>query len=236
VNDPLEADSARGFSIVVPIGPTERAWNGLIHDLTSRFPEAEIVLATCVPLADAPPGTIVVPGSPGRAAQQNRGAEAARGNWLWFLHADTIVTPLIPPVLRAFLAGPADRIGYFRLGFQTDGPRLVRLNALGANFRARWLGLPFGDQGFVVPRPVWDRLGGFDEGFGLGEDLELVVRARARGVRLAPLAAPLLTSARRYRDGGWLATTIRHVRLTADQVHRARARNQSPEAERTLAR
>jgi hypothetical protein len=211
------------LSIVVSIGPTEGAWQGLIQDLTKRFPEAEVVLATCVPLA-SPPGTIVVSGSPGRAAQQNRGAAAAWGTWLWFLHADTVVTPQVPAVLHPFLAGPADRIGYFRLGFQTDGPRLVRLNALGANFRSRWLGLPFGDQGFVVPRPVWELLGGFDERFGLGEDLELAVRARSRGIPLVSLRAPLLTSARRYREHGWLATTIRHARLTVEQVRRARAR------------
>ncbi len=213
---------AESVTVVVPIGPGDQAWRTLAHHLPSLFPATEIVLSTCEPLADVPPGVVVVSGCAGRASQQNRGARAATKDWLWFLHADTVLTPEVVPALCAFVAGPPDRIGYFRLGFQADGPRLVRLNALGANVRSRWLGLPFGDQGLILSRALWQRLGGFDEGFGLGEDLEFVIRARSCGMRLVQLAGSLLTSARRYRDHGWLETTIRHAWLTIQQVRRAR--------------
>ena len=54
----------------------------------------------------------------------------------------------------------------------------------------------------------------------VGEDLALVWRARRAGLRLQGLDAAMLTSARRYRQRGWLRTTLRHLRLTALLVWR----------------
>ena len=52
----------------------------------------------------------------------------------------------------------------------------MQLNAAGANLRSRWLGLPFGDQGLVLPRASFERLGGFDPALRYGEDHALVWR------------------------------------------------------------
>src|SRR5690606_39672288 len=73
----------------------------------------------------------------GRARQQNAGAAAAGGDVLWFLHADSRVTADTLAAARSFARSAA--IGYFDLQFLDDGPRLVRLNALGARIRSRWL-------------------------------------------------------------------------------------------------
>lgn len=80
----------------------------------------------------------------------NVGADSARGEWLWFLHADSRLGPATLWALQRFLDRDVDALGYFDLAFRRDGPRLAALNAWGANLRSRWLGLPFGDQGFVI--------------------------------------------------------------------------------------
>ncbi|NKI35514.1 hypothetical protein HFP89_10080 [Wenzhouxiangella sp. XN79A] len=137
---------------------------------------------------------------------------AASHDQLWLLHADSRPSPA---VLRAAgePVGP-DRLAWFPLCFEPARPPAVRLNALGANLRSRWLGLPFGDQGFRLDRDTFERLGGFDPGVRPGEDLDFVVRARAAGVRLARRRPPLATSPRRYADAGWWPTTVRYVGLT----------------------
>ena len=96
----------------------------------------------------------------------------------------------------------------------------MHLNALGVFVRSRWLGLPFGDQGFFLARAVFERLGGFDTAVPFGEDHALVWAARRAGVAIVPAGAPLYTSARKYAEGGWLATTARHVWWTTAQVWR----------------
>jgi rSAM/selenodomain-associated transferase 2 len=213
------------LSVIVPVGPGEPAWRELLGDLAVLDPGAEIIL---VALSGAAPGEfdaheygLRVPArwleaAAGRARQQNAGAAAARGEMLWFLHADSRLPA--SSVAKAARFAARDTLGYFDLQFRDDGPRLAQLNALGAWIRSRWLGLPFGDQGLILPRQLFDALGGFDETLPAGEDHALVWAARRAGISLTPLRAPLHTSARRYAEHGWLRTTLRHARLTIAQA------------------
>jgi GT2 family glycosyltransferase len=94
----------------------------------------------------------------------------------------------------------------------------MKLNQLGTWVRSRWGGMPFGDQGFCLRRETWERLGGFDTHALYGEDHLFVWKARGAGVQLRPTGGTLRTSARKYRERGWLSTTTRRLRLTAAQA------------------
>lgn len=163
-------------------------------------------------------------GAPGRAGQLNRGVRASTGDWLWLLHADSRPNDENIAAAIRFATDGHRAIGWFDLAFDRDGPAAVRLNALGANLRSRWFGLPFGDQGWLMPRAVYEQLGGFDPAFGRGEDLDFIVRAHRRGIALERLRPALISSARRYRRHGWLSTTCAHLWLTLRLWQRARKR------------
>jgi GT2 family glycosyltransferase len=220
--------TAPRLSIVVPVGPGDRTWRALACDLEALSPGCELVLSAAEPPADDAGDIRVVCGPAGRAAQLNRGVAAANGDWLWLLHADSRPGAATLDAVAAFIAahGDPDRpvLGWFELAFADDGPRRTALNARGANLRSRWLGLPFGDQGWLLSRRTFEHVGGFDPHFGRGEDLEFIVRARRAGVRLLPAGAALATSARRYRDRGWLRTTLAHTWFTLWLWLRARKR------------
>ncbi|HET8657081.1 MAG TPA: hypothetical protein VFL93_16265 [Longimicrobiaceae bacterium] len=208
----------RDVAVVVPVGPGDEAWRGLALDLRALPPEAEVVFAATEPVREPPAGARWVVAPRGRALQMNAGARATRRPFLWFLHADArFAADTLPSLARALAAAPA-ALHYFELDFLDDGPALVRLNALGARLRSRWGGMPFGDQGLCLRRDLWERLGGFPGDAPYGEDHLLVWRARQAGARLRPTGGVLRTSARRYREQGWLATTARHLRLTAVQA------------------
>ena len=228
------------LSIVIPVGPGDDACTGLLERI-AEFPIAcQVVLSTCEPLArrhDGPvhPGLelIEVHGSPGRAAQLNRGVAAAGFDCLWLVHADSRPDARAFKAATAFAAGVRDqpmRVGWFTLAFAADGPRLARLNAHGANLRSRLLQMPFGDQAWLMSRTLFDQVGGFDETFGRGEDLDFLVRARHAGAYLQRLEPAIRTSARRYREQGWLPTTLAHLWLTLRLWLKARrrARNGNP--------
>lgn len=161
----------------------------------------------------------------GRALQQNAGAAAATRDWLWLVHADALLAADTLPALARFIKADVVALGYFDLRFLDDGPAWMRVNALGARLRSRWFGLPFGDQGLVLPRHAFASLGGFDPGLASGEDHDLVWRARRAGLPIRAVGAPLYTSARKYAQHGWGATTIGHLRETWRQARRfSRAR------------
>jgi hypothetical protein len=213
------------LSVIVPVGPGDQAWRSLLGDLAVLGQCAEVILvatptqrprpaANHEPFPESAARWLEVPA--GRARQQNAGAATARGHTLWFLHADSRVPAATVAAAQRFAGRAA--IGYCDLRFQADGPRLVCLNAIGAHIRSRWLGLPFGDQGLILPRDTFHALGGFDESLQAGEDHALIWTARRAHIPLVPLRAPVLTSARRYAEQGWWRTTSRHVRLTIAQA------------------
>lgn len=215
-----------GLTVVVPVGPGDTIAPALRAQLARLPHEAELRIV-CAGEADAAALREAAPtqarwlyqaAPPGRASQQNAAAATATRPWLWFLHADSRLAAGTLPALAQLLRRGEDALGYFDLRFLADGPWLMPLNAAGAWARSHWLGLPFGDQGLVLPRARFAALGGFDPVLERGEDHDLVWRARRAGLPLRPLRAPLYTSARKYAERGWWRTTVQQQRETWRQV------------------
>jgi rSAM/selenodomain-associated transferase 2 len=150
-------------------------------------------------------GARVVRADRGRAGQQNRGAAAAGGEILLFLHADTILPAGFGEAVRTCLARPAAVAGAFRLAIAGPGRGLRLIEAL-ANWRSRRLRMPYGDQALFLRRQTFLRLGGFPEQ-EIMEDFELVRRLRQLG-RIELLELAVSTSARRWRQLGPIRTTL----------------------------
>ena len=150
-------------------------------------------------------------GPTGRAKQLNRAIEAAESDWVWLLHADSQLSPNATDSIMSFCSEDNWReIGSGRLHFADDGPFMVRLNQYGANLRSTLFGQPYGDQSFCVHKRLWSALGGFSEHLTRGEDLDFIIRARSLRAFPKSLNFTITTSARRYRNKGWLKTTVDH--------------------------
>ena len=144
-------------------------------------------------------GAILLQGPPGRGGQLARGPDAAQGDWLLFLHADTSLGEGWATAVLDHQRDHTCNAGYFRLQFRAPGsaPRRV---AAWANWRSRVLDLPYGDQGLLIRRDLYDQIGGYPE-IPLMEDVAI---ARALKGHLRPLNATAFTSAERYLTQGWL--------------------------------
>ena len=148
----------------------------------------------------------------------NLAAAATHRRFLWFLHADSrLGTSAISSLVRSLREAP-DALHYFDLVFETDQLRRMAINNVGVWVRSHLLGMPFGDQGFCVKREVFARLGGFDEQARYGEDHLLVWSAHRAGIKVRCTGEKIGTSARKYLDRGWLATTVDHQALTIKQA------------------
>ncbi|SFH90659.1 TIGR04283 family arsenosugar biosynthesis glycosyltransferase [Albimonas pacifica] len=203
---------AAPLSIVIPTLEAADELGPCLGALASALTEGlirEVILSdggsrdAIAEVADAAGAELIV-GPPGRGGQLARGAEAARGDWLLFLHADTVLSPGWSEAVRRHMERAPDRAGFFRLRFDEPGTPAA-LVAAWANFRARRLGLPYGDQGLLVRAAVYRRAGGYPDQ-PLMEDVSL-----ARRLPLSPLAAEAATSARRYRAEGWLRRGWRNL-------------------------
>lgn len=151
-------------------------------------------------------GAHLVSGAPGRGGQLARGAEAARGEWLLFLHADTHLAEGWSRAVQDHMQNHPDRAGYFRLAFRTAGPAPC-LVAGWANLRSKLFALPYGDQGLLISRALYDEIGGYPA-IALMED---VAMARALRGRLKTLHSTARTSATRYEREGWLRRGARNL-------------------------
>jgi rSAM/selenodomain-associated transferase 2 len=145
----------------------------------------------------------------GRGTQLADGAVAASSNWLLFLHADCRLEDKWETAVAAFLAVPdaASRAGYFDFALDDPAPAARRLERIVA-WRCRTLALPYGDQGLLIARTLYDAVGGFAP-LPLMEDVDLVRRLGRR--RLAALGARSFASAQRYRRDGYVGRPLRNL-------------------------
>jgi rSAM/selenodomain-associated transferase 2 len=149
-------------------------------------------------------GVAVLQAMRGRGPQLHAGARAARGDILWFLHADTrpprqAVARILDAVRRQDVVG-----GNFQLRF--DGPTMPARFMTWFYAHIGRFGLCYGDSGLFVRRDVYDAVGGF-RAFPLFEDLDLVSRLAQVG-RFRRLRTEVVTSSRRFEGRVFLFTFV----------------------------
>jgi hypothetical protein len=143
----------------------------------------------------------------GRGVQLRAGAEEATGEWLLFLHADTLLGSGWRDAADRHMSNAPHAAGYFRFRLQSDAWQ-ARLIEAGVRLRGRLFALPYGDQALLISRELYNRVGGFKP-MPLFEDVELVRRLGRRRLRL--LQADAVTSAARWQQDGWFARSARNV-------------------------
>ena len=154
------------ISVVIPAYNEERALARTLDRLFSQTGNYEVILVdggssdATRRIARRYPGVQLVNAPKGRASQMNAGAMRARGDWLVFLHADTL---LPKNGLGRITALPQEvAAGGFRHRFSGRGFGLWFVS-LADNIRCRRSRIIFGDQAMFIRRSLFSRLGGFPD-------------------------------------------------------------------------
>jgi rSAM/selenodomain-associated transferase 2 len=150
----------------------------------------------------------VVHGTCGRARQMNLGARHARGDSLYFLHADTLVPEDWWRCCRDGNGYP----GCFRLRFSGQQDRFpLRLYAWFTRFDLN--AFRFGDQSLWVRSVDFRAVGGFRDDWHLLEDNDLVRRLRGFRGGFRVYRRAVTTSDRKYRANGFVYTQVVYTLL-----------------------
>ena len=146
---------------------------------------------------------------PCRGQQLLTGAAQARGDVLWFLHADAqLSTDPLTAMTKAIAQGAIG--GYFR--FRFAAPRAWPAFILEPMIALRCrIGVPYGDQGIFMARSVYHQIGGHAP-WPLFEEVPLV-RAMRRVGKFLPLTAPIFIDPRRWQRDGWWRRTWHNRKL-----------------------
>lgn len=157
-------------------------------------------------------GVRIISTEKGRASQMNRAATMATGEFLLFLHADTMPPPKYQQVITRLLQSPATSAGAFRFGLTGDLPSAPLIESL-VYLRCRLLGTPYGDQGLFMRRLIFQHLGGYPD-WQMMEDLHLVRQLKRLGpVCMAEETAR--TSTRRWEEFGIVRTFLSNQLMLA---------------------
>ena len=215
------------LAVIVPVGPNDQSWRALLSCFSFLPSGAEICVVFCqqttlplpaeLPQLDAK--ITCMHAAIGRASQMNAGVIATQNAELWFVHADSSLSANTALAITRAISSPQhmNTLHYFDLRFELGSSSKMRINEFGVWLRTRLFRLPFGDQGFLLSRANFVRLGGYDETLPSAEDHALIWRARRAGMAIRAIGASLSTSARRYAQYGWGKTTLKHLRLTWQQ-------------------
>jgi rSAM/selenodomain-associated transferase 2 len=144
-----------------------------------------------------------------RGAQLAAGAEVADGEWLLFVHADTRLQRGWREAVDEFIAAADSRTkaAAFRFGLDDESSQARQLEKI-VTWRVHMLGLPYGDQGLLIHRDFYRQLGGF-RAMPIMEDVDLALRIGRKRFVTLPVAAR--TSAKRWRENGWMLRSLHNL-------------------------
>jgi len=152
-------------------------------------------------------GATVIAGERGRGQQLRVGAEAAKKPWLLFLHADTTIERGWVGEVQAFMKKGEDAAAAFRFRLADSGfqPRLLESAVA---LRCKLFALPYGDQGLLISRKLYDAVGGFAP-IPLMEDVDFARRLGRQ--RIVMLKTAAVTSAERFRRDGYFRRSVSNL-------------------------
>jgi len=136
-----------------------------------------------------------------KAFQMNLGAQKAKGEILYFLHADTFPPSSFGQAIKNYCQNGFNS-GCFQLTFDYNH-WLLRLSSWATRFNIKYF--QFGDQSLFITRELFDQLNGYNSNLSIMEDVDLITRIKKVGkFKIIPKA--VISSSRRYLKNGIIKT------------------------------
>lgn len=207
------------ISIVIPVYNEEENISKLVSYLSRHSNESvtEIIVVDAgstdgtIRVAENAGAIIAISPQKGRAAQMNCGALLAKGDILYFIHADTL-----PP--SSFAADIAEAVkkdfdlGRYITKFNSE-KWYLKINAWFT--RLDWFICMGGDNTLFVARKLFHKAGGFNEQMKIMEEYEFCERVRKQGAKYKIFPQATLVSARKYDTNSWWRVQMANKKIVS---------------------
>ena len=208
-----------GLSVVIPTLEEANRLPLLLADLQRWEGELEIVICDggsrdqTRQVAHLGGATVLDSPTTGRGPQLSWGVAHSCHSWVLVLHADSRLPGSWHHRVEQILKTPQARFSAWSFEFKvnTEARPMLWLLERMVNLRSRWLQRPYGDQGLLIHRQLYERIGGYRP-LALMEDLDLVERL-SKVAPLRSLNCALLTSGERWQKRSVLVQAWRNARL-----------------------
>ena len=210
-------------SIIIPTFNEEKVHPETLHHLVRQPGHFEIIVVDggsidhTGEIVRREPGVRLLTAPKGRASQMNPGARHASGDWLLFLHADTLLPKGARARLNALETDATVQAGGLLHQFSGTNWRL-RMFSYFNNVRCRWSKIIYGDQAMFVRRTLFAQLRG-SPNEPILEDVSFS-RKLVRIVAPMLLAPPVITNSRKFVQMGiWRSAAGGALILLSIQLH-----------------
>lgn len=199
----VNASKMINLSIIIPVYKECDTIHNTLDVLKSRLHSPELVE---IILVDHNQSTQVIDPTidyysipeKGRAVQMNKGAEKAKSNTLYFLHADSLPPIHFDKLIRTEIDN-GSHSGSFRMDFDKKD---LFLKFFAWFTRFENILCSGGDQSLFVLKKTFYELGGFNADMKIMEDLDIVKRLKKKSNYSIVKKARLVTSSRKYEVNG----------------------------------
>ena len=130
-----------------------------------------------------------------RGLQLNMGAKKAKGEWFFFIHADSRLNKDLLRQIKLMIKADKKFIYFFK--FKINNRKIIyRFMELLVNLRSNFFKNPYGDQGLIIHREVYFNNRGYRK-IPLMEDLDFIKRLN-KTENLRMLNSSIYTSSRKW--------------------------------------
>ena len=159
----------------------------------------------------------VIQSQKGKAFQMNKAARTAKGNILFFVHADMILAENTLKKIQETVNKGFDAGGFANTFLEYN----AKIKATGKWMNFRFFdkreqsdkGIFYGDNGIFVKKTVFESLGGFKE-ILIMEDYDFSIRLNKSGYKTFKIKNPsIVVSARRHIKSGFYKTRFQWVTI-----------------------
>ena len=199
------------ITLVIPTLNSEKTINKTLEKIKSNFFEIVIIdgnsndntLNICKKYTNDIYSTC-----PGRGNQLNLGSIKSKGEWLFFLHSDSILDQNCIKQIYSFTQNIKyiKKAGVFKLKINYESI-FARLLERAANIRTKIFGLPYGDQGLLIKKDFYVEIGGF-KNISIMEDIEIIRSIDSQNIVI--LDGFIKTNPEKYLKDGWIKRPIKN--------------------------
>ncbi|WP_371396970.1 glycosyltransferase [Fretibacter rubidus] len=163
---------------------------------------------------------VVASGTAGRGTQLRRGVDWAlktqNPEWILIIHADCTLPEDWQGDVREHINSHPTKAAYFTFGAKASGWR-PRFMEFVVKLRDIWPRLPYGDQGLLISKDMYQSVGGYPDQ-ALFEDVEIIraIKNTFGKSALRRLSGRIMTDVSAYERDGFATRTWRNVMIMRD--------------------